>query len=97
VLLVLISRFVEAIYPDSVSLVRPPNTTIPKTDAALPNNQYATGLEVVFGKNSVILFPLFLGADLDILWARWLNGEELLADALVLFNRTFLYVEFGNT
>ena len=26
-------------YPDSVNLVRPPNTTIPKTLAALPNSQ----------------------------------------------------------
>ena len=30
--------------------VRPPNTTIPKTLAALPSNQYATLLEVVLGK-----------------------------------------------
>jgi len=34
------------IYPDSVRRVRPPRITIPKTLAALPNNQYATkGLE----------------------------------------------------
>jgi hypothetical protein len=38
-------------YPDSVNLVRPPNTTIPKTDAALPNSQYATDFELVSGKN----------------------------------------------
>lgn len=37
-------------YPDSVSRVRPPNTTMPKTLAALPNNQYATDFDVVFGK-----------------------------------------------
>jgi hypothetical protein len=37
-------------YPDSVSLVRPPKTTIPKTLAALPSNQYATVLSVTLGK-----------------------------------------------
>lgn len=44
-------------YPDSVSLVRPPNTTIPKTDAALPKSQYATPFELVSGKN--FLLPTF--------------------------------------
>lgn len=37
-------------YPDSVSLVRPPKTTIPKTLAALPSSQYATTLSLVSGK-----------------------------------------------
>ena len=37
--------------PDSVSLVRPPNITIPNTLAALPSNQYATDFELVSGKN----------------------------------------------
>ena len=43
-------------YPDSVSRVRPPNTTMPKTLAALPSSQYATLLEDVLGK---LLGPLF--------------------------------------
>lgn len=38
-------------YPDSVSRVRPPNTTMPKTLAALPRSQYATDLEVVVSGN----------------------------------------------
>jgi len=37
--------------PDSVSRVRPPNTTMPKTLAALPSSQYATPLELVLGKD----------------------------------------------
>ena len=37
-------------YPDSVNLVRPPKTTIPKTLAALPSNQYATVLSLTPGK-----------------------------------------------
>ncbi|RMZ68697.1 BTB POZ domain-containing [Pyrenophora seminiperda CCB06] len=37
-------------YPDSVSRVKPPKTTMPKTLAALPSSQYATLLELVFGK-----------------------------------------------
>lgn len=36
-------------YPDSVNRVKPPNTTIPNTLAALANNQYATEFEVVSG------------------------------------------------
>jgi len=41
--------------PDSVNRVRPPNTTIPKTLAALPNSQYATDFELTSGK---LLFAL---------------------------------------
>jgi hypothetical protein len=37
-------------YPDSVRRVRPPNTTIPKTLAALARSQYATAFELVSGK-----------------------------------------------
>lgn len=33
-----------------MSLVRPPNTTIPNTLAALPSSQYATPFELVLGK-----------------------------------------------
>lgn len=42
-------------YPDSVSRVRPPKTTMPKTLAALPINQYATPLELVLGQ---FVFPV---------------------------------------
>ena len=37
-------------YPDSVSRVKPPKITRPKTLAALPNNQYATPFLLVCGK-----------------------------------------------
>ena len=37
-------------YPDSVRRVSPPNTTMPKTLAALPSSQYATLLDDVLGK-----------------------------------------------
>lgn len=40
----------ERIYPDSVSLVSPPNMTIPNTLAALANSQYATTLSLTSGK-----------------------------------------------
>lgn len=39
-----------------MSLVRPPNTTIPKTLAALPRSQYATVLDDVSGKDDDELF-----------------------------------------
>jgi hypothetical protein len=42
----------EISYPDSVSLVKPPNTTIPKTLAAEPKSQYATVFEEVSGKKA---------------------------------------------
>ena len=46
-------------YPDSVRRVRPPNTTMPKTLAALPSSQYATTLEFVCGHldDFVLLIP----------------------------------------
>ena len=37
-------------YPDSVNLVRPPNTTIPKTLIALPMSQYPTPLGLDSGQ-----------------------------------------------
>lgn len=40
----------NGLYPDSVSLVSPPNTTIPNTLAALPSSQYATTLSLISGK-----------------------------------------------
>ena len=39
----------EWMYPDSVNRVRPPHTTMPKTLAALPSNQYATIFSLVLG------------------------------------------------
>jgi len=41
-------------YPDSVNLVNPPRTTIPNTNPDIPNNQYATLLEVLSGKNALL-------------------------------------------
>jgi len=46
-------------HPDSVNLVRPPNTTIPKTLAALPMSQYATPLGFVLAK-AVFVFVFVL-------------------------------------
>lgn len=43
-------------YPDSVRRVRPPKTTIPKTETALPSSQYATDLELVSGKELLLAF-----------------------------------------
>lgn len=34
--------------------MRPPNVTIPKTEAALPSNQYATDFELASGKNFLL-------------------------------------------
>lgn len=45
-------------YPDSVSRVKPPNITMPKTLAALPNNQYATLFDVRSGKLLDLPLPL---------------------------------------
>ena len=42
----------ENIYPDSVNLVSPPNTTIPKTLPADASSQYATALDEVSGKKA---------------------------------------------
>lgn len=59
-------------YPDSVSLVKPPNTTIPKTLAADPRSQYATVFEEVSGKNLALAFS-FPGANIFSLKA--LRGD----------------------
>jgi hypothetical protein len=42
-------------YPDSVNRVRPPNTTIPKTLAALARRKYPTDLELVSGNDESLL------------------------------------------
>ena len=44
------SHCLSSTYPDSVSLVKPPNTTIPKTLNALPKSQNATDFDDVSGK-----------------------------------------------
>lgn len=47
-----------------MSRVRPPNTTIPNTLAALPRSQYATDFLLVLGKKGVFLFFAFCPIDL---------------------------------
>lgn len=42
-------------YPDSVNRVRPPNTTIPNTLAALARRKYPTDLELVSGKDELFM------------------------------------------
>ena len=65
--------------PDSVRRVRPPKTTIPKTLAAEPSNQYATLLLLVFGKDDddeeEDLALLAMGFCTD--WLKAPSGEEL--------------------
>ena len=52
--------------PDSVSLVRPPNTTIPKTLVALPSSQYATTFSLVSGNWALRpTVPALTGFDSD--------------------------------
>jgi hypothetical protein len=89
----LIQHNLEKTYPDSVSLVKPPKTTIPKTLAALPSNQYATDLELCSGK-LVLDFSVFPAPIRSLSEAR---GEEPGADkdellrahgALLLASRT---------
>lgn len=67
-------------YPDSVNRVRPPNTTIPKTLAALPNNQYATPFEDVCGKNRLPdAFTVSLSTlEIVIVWLKELSGDAFL-------------------
>lgn len=61
-------------HPDSVSLVKPPKTTIPNTLAALPSSQYATVLVDVLGKDEPLpasllaassMASIVVAADLD--------------------------------
>ena len=53
-----------AAYPDSVSRVRPPKTTIPNTLAALPSSQYATDFSLLLGKKLLFVFLAFCPIDL---------------------------------
>lgn len=45
-------------YPDSVNLVKPPQTTMPNTLTALPISQYPTALPSVSGKEEDFDEPL---------------------------------------
>ena len=64
----------QGTHPDSVNLVRPPNTTIPKTLAALPNSQYPTTVPSCFGKN-VGFAGTILCWSLRKAWLRESKGE----------------------
>jgi hypothetical protein len=46
--------------------VSPPNTTIPKTLAALPSNQYATDLSLVAGNDLFAAFGAILETSMGI-------------------------------
>jgi hypothetical protein len=59
-------------YPDSVNLVSPPKTTIPKTLAAEPKSQYATVFEELSGKNP--LFGRALSDTLEMVLLNDFNG-----------------------
>lgn len=66
-------------YPDSVSRVRPPKTTIPKTLAALPSSQYATALELVSGNDLDRVFALSLLDKDDDVEIDWVVAESRVA------------------
>lgn len=69
-------------HPDSVSLVHPPNTTIPNTLAALPRSQYATIFSVTSGNRGSLLEPL------PILRLRLARGEELMLSVALADDKT---------
>jgi hypothetical protein len=76
----MVMKFLGETYPDSVNLVRPPKTTIPKTLVALPRSQYATDFELVSGKN-------FLRAEVFTLPTFWLSEANGEGAAIVLLAR----------
>lgn len=65
--------------PDSVRRVRPPKTTIPKTEAADPRSQYATLLLLTLGKCVVEDALAFLGC-FAMVWLNAPSGEEAVLD-----------------
>ena len=71
-------------HPDSVSRVHPPNTTIPKTLAALTNSQYATAFELVSGK----LDERTLRAALSVLFSSIVGPAWLIEAVLAVFADT---------
>lgn len=62
--------------PDSVSRVRPPKTTIPKTLAAEPSSQYATLLLLVSGNELVFVFFTHALGSLAMVWLSAPSGDE---------------------
>lgn len=94
------------LYPDSVRRVRPPNTTIPKTLAALPNSQYATTFWLVLGKKRLLAFAPFpsvdppidgIGVDCGSLVVVVLDTAAVLRKRLELKNLMDFGDAFGNT
>ena len=67
-------------YPDSVRRVNPPKMTIPKTLAALPNNQYATFLLFVSGKYDLV-FACVVRPSPPILLLSAASGESIFCAA----------------
>ena len=78
----------KATYPDSVSRVKPPKMTMPKTLTALPNSQYATPLSLVLGQ--LLEFAPLAPAVLSTTAAFTLAGETvaLFRNGCVDFHRT---------
>lgn len=70
-------------YPDSVRRVRPPNTTIPKTLAALPKSQYATLLALVSGKELDLDLELLFESDLTVSSLRVGDGPGMSASRVL--------------
>jgi hypothetical protein len=56
----------KELYPDSVNLVSPPNTTIPNTLPADASSQYATAFDEISGKNAFFAPLAFSFSALEI-------------------------------
>lgn len=69
----LVNELGEA-YPDSVSRVRPPKTTMPNTLTADPINQYPTVLELILG-NDLAVTPSTAG--FAHVWLSSDSGDDL--------------------
>lgn len=65
-------------YPDSVRRVKPPNTTMPNTLAALARSQYATAFELVSGDRDdfLMVFSTSLTASLSFVDVRKVRRQE---------------------
>jgi hypothetical protein len=67
--------------PDSVSRVRPPKTTIPKTLAAEPSSQYATLLLLTSGNDELwVVFFAYVLVGFVMVWLNAPSGEALALD-----------------
>ena len=99
------ARMGDCAYPDSVNLVDPPNTTIPKTLPAEANSQYPTALLDNSGQKPFLPSeaPFLLAScaafsaafcEIYIVSLKLLNGVFLVAaesaKAVLLLNRIFL-------